>query len=262
VPSQSESKGPKFVLVVKSPTVFVEERAAGTARRDHLVAATGGIDKPVAAATLVTFATPQASPSELDLESIDEIARLAARDGCEVLVWARADAPGRISEAQRRANELKVRAVRAGSLRDSQVVIRITTKAGGQGIDVMVSALRETAIPAALPAATPSSGPTLASGERGKHQIRDAMGVAQQAIEDCVGAHMQKGRLQRAEGMLRLSLSLEGKVQSVRADGAALSSRTLDACLKAASEKWQFPSAPAQYTVDVPVTVVKSGGTS
>jgi hypothetical protein len=243
-----------FVMVVKSPTAIVKERS-GAAPTGAPLSAGVAVEKAVAAATVVTFPSPAATLSELDRETIDNIARLAAKESCEVLIWARAKDPSLMAEAQRRAGDIKARVVASGPLPDRQVVTRITTRPGAQGVDVVVSALRESA----RPAAAASGGVPLESGEGGKRQIREAVQAAQPLIEGCIGEHIEAKRLQRAEGTLKLTVSSQGKVQTVRAVGADLGSEALDACLAASSAKWQFPSAEAEYVVDVPITVVRGG---
>ena len=109
------------------------------------------------------------------------------------------------------------------------------------------------------PARRWASAMRLGSGEGGKRQIREAVQAAQPLIEGCIGEHIEAKRLQRAEGTLKLTVSSQGKVQTVRAVGADLGSEALDACLAASSAKWQFPSAEAEYVVDVPITVVRGG---
>jgi hypothetical protein len=161
-----------------------------------------------------------------------------------------------MAEAQRRAGDIKARVIASGPLPDRQVVTRITTRPGAQGVDVVVSALRETARPAAAPI---SGAAALEAGEGGKRQIREAVQIAQPSIEGCIGEHIQARRLQRAEGVLKLTVSSQGRVQGVRAVGADLGSEALDACLAASAAKWQFPSAEAEYVVDVPITVVSGG---
>ena len=245
-----------FVMVVKSPTAIV--KGAGAAATAAPVAAGAAVEKAVAAATVVAFAGSTATLSELDRESIDNIAKLAAKEQCEVLVWARAKDPSLLGEAQRRAADLKARVVQVGPVPERLVVTRVTTRPGAQGVDVVVSALRDTAKPAA--AAAPGV-PTLESGEGGKRQIREAVQAAQPLIEGCLGEHIQAKRLPRAEGTLKLGISPQGRVQSVRAVGADLGSDALDACLATSAARWQFPSAEGEYVVDVPITVVQGGGT-
>ena len=212
----------------------------------------------MAAATVVAFPMPASTISELDRETIDNIARLAARENCEVLIWARAKDPSMMAEAQRRATDLRARAIASGPLPERQVVTRITTRPGAQGVDVVVSARRETAKPAAAHSA--AGAQPLETGESGKRQIREAVQAAHPLIEGCVGDHLQAKKLQRAEGTLKLTISAQGRVRSARAIGADLGSDTLDACLASSPAKWQFPTADAEYVVDVPITIVQGGG--
>jgi hypothetical protein len=262
-PAEAKPAAPKdkavFVMVVKSPTAIVKERGAASAAPSASPLSAGvAVEKAVAAATVVAFPTPASTLSELDRETIDNIARLAARENCEVLIWARAKDPSLMAEAQRRATDIKSRVIATGPLPDKQVVTRITTRPGAQGVDVVVSALRETARPAAAPV---TGAPPLETGESGKRQIREAVQAAQPLIEGCIGEHIQAKKLQRAEGVLKLTISAQGKVQAARAIGADLGSETLDACLASSSAKWQFPTAEAEYVVDVPITVVQGGAT-
>ncbi len=163
-----------------------------------------------------------------------------------------------MGEAQRRANDLRARVVATGPVPERMVQTRITTRPGSPGVDVVVSALRDTARPAA--AAAPGAG-SLEPGEGGKRQIREAVQAAQPLIESCLGEHIQARRQQRAEGSLKLTISPQGRVRSVRAVGADLGSDALDACLAASAARWTFPSADAEYQVEVPITVVQGGAT-
>jgi hypothetical protein len=264
-PPPTDAKAPAakdkavFVMVVKSPTAIVKERAAGPSSPSGPVIQPGAaVEKAVAAAAVVMFPTPATQLSELDRETIDNIARLAAKEGCEVLIWARAKEPGLMAEAQRRAAEIKTRVMSVGQLDQGRIVTRITTRPGAQGVDVVVSALRETARPAAAPAATPAA-PKLLPGEGGKRQLREAVQAAQHLIETCVGEHLTRGRKQRAEGVLKLSVSAEGRVTRAATGGGDLAGDELETCLGAAAAQWQFPSADAEYVVDVPITVVTGG---
>jgi hypothetical protein len=78
-------------------------------------------------------------------------------------------------------------------------------------------------------------------------------------IETCVGEHLGRGRRQRAEGVLKLTVSPAGRVTRAATGGGDLAGDELEACLGAASAQWQFPSADAEYVVDVPITVVSGG---
>jgi hypothetical protein len=249
-----------FVMVVKSPTAIVKERAGTPAAPGAAALAQGtAVEKAVAAATVVTFASPTAQLSELDRETIDNIAKLAAREHCELLIWARAKDPGLMSEAQRRAAEIKTRVLAAAPLAERQVVTRITTRPGAQGVDVVVSALRETAKPVAAAPAVKAG--QLEQGEAGKRQVREAVQAAQPSIEACVGDLMEQKKLPRAEGSLKLTISAAGKVTKVLAGDGDLAGPGLSECLGAASGGWTFPPSDAEYVVDVPITVIR-GGTS
>lgn len=253
-----------FVMVVKSPTAIVKERGAAAAAPQAASALHPGVavEKAVAAATVVTFPTTASQLSELDRETIDNIAKLAAREKCELLIWARAKDPNLMAEAQRRADEIKARVIATGPLDAKQVVTRITTRPGAQGVDVVVSALRETAKPAgAAPAPSRSSAPALQSGESGKRQIREAVQAAQPSIEACIGEHIEHKKLQRAEGSLKLSISTEGRVTKVTTGGSDLAGTDIEDCLTRASAAWTFPAADAGYAVDVPITVMRGGNT-
>lgn len=262
-PADAKAGPPKekavFVMVVKSPTAIVKERAGAAATAAPGAALHPGIvvEKAVAAATVVMFAAPSSQLSELDREAIDNIAKLAAKERCELLIWARAKDPSLMGEAQRRANELRTHVIASGPLDSKQVVTRITTRPGAQAVDVVVSALRETAKPAA-PAAAPAA-PSLLSGETGKRQIREAVQAAQPSIEACVGEIISQKSLLRAEGVLKLTVSAQGRVTKVLAAEGDLSGTTLEECLGGASRSWLFPPAEAEYVVDVPITVIRGG---
>jgi hypothetical protein len=254
---------------VKSPTSIVKERASAPSAAGAGAAIHPGVavEKAVAAATVVTFPTPASQLSELDRETIDNIARLAAKEQCELLIWARAKDPGLMAEAQRRASEIKSRVIASGPLADKQVVTRITTRPGAQGVDVVVSALRETArpsAPAATAAPTPvaasgaAAGPALQSGEAGKRQIRESVQSAQASIEGCVADMMEQRKLARAEGVLKLTISNAGKVSNVASQGD-LAGTGVAECLGTASGTWIFPHSDAEYVVDVPITVIRGG---
>jgi hypothetical protein len=250
---------PVFVMVVKAPTAIVKERAGGAAG-----AAAGGsssgvaVEKAVIAATVVMFPTPTTQLSELDRETLDNIAKLAAKSGGELLIWARAKDPSLVAEAERRAAEIRARASTAGPLDAGRITTRITMRPGAQGVDVVVSALRETAKPPDAAPETGAAGTRLQSGESGKRQIRDAVQSAQPSIEACVGEHLQRKRLQRGEGTLKVTVSPQGRVRKTTA-GADFAGDEIEACLTAASATWLFPTAEGEYVVDVPITVMSGG---
>ncbi|HET8542586.1 MAG TPA: AgmX/PglI C-terminal domain-containing protein [Anaeromyxobacter sp.] len=249
-----------FVMVVKSPTAIMKEKSAAPGGQPAAAPVHAGVavEKAVAAATIVAFPTPASQLSELDRETLENIAKLAAKDRCELLIWARAKDPNLMTEAQRRATEIKTLVLAAAKLDPAQVVTRITTRPGAQGVDVVVSALRETSRPAAAAAPAPAA-PALLSAESGKRQIREAVQAAQASIEACVGDHLRKRRLQRAEGVLKLTVSTQGRVVKIGTAGGDLAGDELETCLGGASSQWQFPTAEGEYVVDVPITVMTGG---
>lgn len=268
-PAQPKDKA-VFVMVVKSPTAIMKEpvaKDAGVARREAVHPGVA-VEKAVAAATVVTFSSPSARLSELDRETIDGIARLAAREGCELLIWARAKDPANMTEAIRRSEEIKGYVINTASLSPKQVVTRITTRPGAQGVDVVVSALRESG-KAGHPAPAPAPAPggeaparqadKLAGGETTRRQIRDAVIAVQPSIERCVGDQMLRRGLSRAEGTLKLTVNAQGRVTGTATGGGQLGGPELEECLRAASAAWLFPPADAEYVVDVPITVVRGG---
>jgi hypothetical protein len=147
-------------------------------------------------------------------------------------------------------------------LADRQVVTRITTRPGAQGVDVVVSALRESARPGAAGAAVAAPAARagqLESGEGGKRQIREAVQAAQPSIEACVGELMEQKKLARAEGSLKLTVSAAGKVLKVRSGDGDLGGAGVAECLSSASGGWTFPPADVEYVVEVPITVIRGG---
>lgn len=251
-----------FVMVVKSPTAIMKANGgaagAGNAQREALHPGVA-VEKAVAAATVISFATPASRLSELDRETIDGIARLAARENCEVLVWARAKDPSLMNEANRRADEVKTLVVNLGNLPPKQVVTRITTRPGALGVDVVVSALREAGKARGETNGEAAPADRLAAGETGKRQLRDAVVAVQPAIERCVSEQMTRRGLTSAEGSLKLTIGPAGRITSTQVGNGDLGGADLEACLKGSSATWQFPSADAEYVVDVPITVVGGG---
>ncbi len=259
-----------FVMVVKSPTAIMKEPAAaapGAGERREAVHPGVGVEKAVAAATVVTFISPASQLSELDREAIDGIARLAAREGAEVLIWARAKDASLMSEATRRSEEIKGYVMATASLSPKQVVTRITTRPGALGVDVVVSALREgsalqggagSAPAAPAPAPAPAQD-KLTSTETGRRRIRDAVLAVQPSIEDCISDQMIRGALKSAEGTLKLTVSAPGRVTGVSTEAGPLAGPELEECLRQASTAWAFPPADAEYEVSVPLTVVGAG---
>jgi len=251
-----------FVMVVKTPTAIVKEgKPASAAPSPSSALQPGGaVEKAVAAATVVAFPTPASQLSELDRETIDNIVKLAANEGCELLIWARAKDPSFMAEAQRRAAEIRERATSVGSLHANQIVTRITTRPGAQGVEIVISALRETAKPAGAAAAPARpAGPALAGGESGKRQIREAVQAAQRSIEACIGERLTTTKVQRAEGVLKITVSTRGEVANIATSGGDLAGEQLEGCLTRASASWRFPSADTNYAVDVPISVVRGG---
>jgi hypothetical protein len=249
-----------FVMVVKSPTSIVKGRASASSPAPASAPLHSGVvvEKVVAGATVVTFPTPASQLSELDLETVDKIARLAAKDSCELMIWARAKDPSLQGEAQRRAAEIKARVMASGPLDEKQVTTRITIRPAAKGVDVVVTALRESATPApATPAApSPQDAVSLESGEAGKRQIRETIQAAQASIEACVGEVMEQRKLTRAEAVLKLTVSPSGKVSKVASEGD-VSGAAVGECLGASAAGWPFPRADAEYVVDVPITVIR-----
>lgn len=259
-----------FVMVVKSPTAVMKTPAApapGVQERRDAVHPGVGADKSVAAATVVTFTTPSSQLSELDREAIDGIARLAAREGAEVLIWARAKDASLMSEATRRSEEIRGYVMSTASLSPGQVVTRITTRPGAQGVDVVVSALREGSALQGGAAPTPSAPApvpapvqeNLTTSETGRRRIRDAVLAVQPSIEDCVSDQMIRRALKSAEGTLRLTVSAPGRVTAVTTEAGPLAGPELDECLGQAAAAWAFPPGEAEYEVSVPLTVVGAG---
>lgn len=261
-----------FVMVVKSPTAVVKDGAAPAAAgaQAEPVVPGSAVERAVAAAAVVSFPSPSSTLSELDAEAIEGVARLAARERCELLVWARAKDPAAMAEAQRRAAEIRSRVLAAAALEERQVVTRITTRPGAPGVDVVVSALRDR--PYAGPAGAPASGsapaqaapaavaPGFVGTETGRRLIRAAVVAAQPSIEACVAMQLETGQLARADGVLQLHVTVgpDGRPARVTT-GGDVTSATLDACLQAAAASWRFPATGAEYDVDVPISLLRRG---
>ncbi|HUL57664.1 MAG TPA: AgmX/PglI C-terminal domain-containing protein, partial [Anaeromyxobacteraceae bacterium] len=263
-----------FVMVVKSPTAIMKEqppKPAGTAEVPAPLHPGVAVEKAVAAATVVYFPTPSAQLSELDREGLENIARLAAREGCEVLVWARAKDPGLMSEASRRSTEIKNLLLKAAPVADKQIVTRITTRPGAQGVDVVVSALR--AQPAAAPvpvkADAPAGAPApalarppgqeLGTGETARRQLREAVQAHQNDIERCIGTELARRRIQSADVLLKLVVGGDGVVRRAEISEGPLAVEEVRSCLGAVAKTWRFPQTGSEYVVDVPITVVAPG---
>lgn len=265
-----------FVMVVKSPTTVVKEGAAAPAGAPQPPAETVhpgvAVEKAVAAAAVVSFPTPASRISELDREAIESVARLAARERCELLVWARAKDPAAMAEAQRRAAELRAVVMAAAKLQERQVVTRVTTRPGSVGVDVVVSALRDRPVAGAAPvpagapapagAAPAAPAQAGATSETTRRLIRSAVLAAQPSIEACLSQQLDSGQLTRADGVLqlRVTVGLDGRPLRVSTAGGDVRGPTLDACLQAASSSWRFPATGAEYDVDVPISLIRRGG--
>lgn len=256
-----------FVMVVKSPTAILKDSAqkaqapadAGAAAPFHAGVA---VEKAVAAATVLYFPTPAAQISELDREGLQNIARVAAQDGCEVLVWARAKDPSLMPEATRRSSEIKALVMKLAPVQEKQIVTRITTRPGAQGVDVVVSALRGQqggGGAEAAPAAAPAPAAALGTGETAKRQLREAVQANQRDIERCIGLELVMRKLDSAEVLLKLTVDAAGKVTRASVDEGPLAGEEVRACLGAAAKRWAFPQTGAEYAVDVPITVVAPG---
>jgi hypothetical protein len=140
------------------------------------------------------------------------------------------------------------------------VVTRITTRAGADGVDVVVSALRETSEPATArgPTAGPAA-PALLPGESGKRQLRDALVAVQPSIVACVAEQLQRYRLERADATLTLSVSAAGKATKVATSGGDLAGSEVDECLGRAAAAWTLPAGDGGYAADVPITAIRTG---
>ncbi len=264
VPSVRRRAGakPAMVLVVKPPTSIVKGKPAGPAAPGASRPALHpgvAVEKAVAAATVVYFPNPGQPMRELDREAVESIARLAAREGAEVLVWARAQNPGLMSEAARRAEELKILVAKAGPVPEERVVTRITTRPAAAGVDVVVSALREQG-QAGGAAGAAEGPPVLLEGETGKRQLREALLQYRPELESCVEAEMRRQGLASAEAVLRIGVDRKGRVSQLSTASAQLAGADLEQCLRAAAQGWQLPAADADYVVEVPMTLVGPTG--
>jgi hypothetical protein len=252
-----------FVMVVRSPTAILRtgpgRPAAGDAGRQAPHVPGIPVERAVAAATVVTFAGARDRISELDRETIDGLAQLAARESCEVLVWARAKDANLMREATRRADEVKALIVSLGNLPPQQVVTRTTTRPGAQGVDVVISALREGGRAPGDVGAPVAPGGRLMVGETAKRQVRDAVVAAQASIERCASDLMVRRGLTHADGTLKLTVAPSGRVTGALAGQGELGGGEFEACLQPAAASWQFPPTDGEYVVEVPITVVGAG---
>jgi hypothetical protein len=204
------------------------------------------VDREVVAAATVPFASPRAELGTLEREGVVEVARLAEREGDDVLIWARASDPAQLEEATRRADELRELVVRAGGLPARRVETRVTTRPGGAALEVVVSALHG------------GSSPAEPAGGAPRRAVRDAVRTAQPSIEACAGEQAARLGAARAEAPLRIAIRADGGVRAVSAADGDLAADGLDACLRKAAPAWRFPAAGAEYEVDVPVAAIRA----
>jgi hypothetical protein len=225
-------------LLVKPPTSIT--RGA--------VAATPAAGERATTAAALAVLGAGGTIKDADRESIVAVARQAARSGEEILVWARAQNPGLIEEAARRAEEVKALVVAEG-VPAGRVNTRATLRPSGRGVDVVVSAQRATSeAPATL----------LQPGEAGRRQVREALLGVRADVERCARGELLRRGLARAEIVLSLAVEPGGKVVSAAA-GAPFGGGEMDACLAQAAPGWTFPGGDAGYTAEVPVTVLQEG---
>jgi hypothetical protein len=263
-PAEPRAPAPRermaIAVVVKAPTALVRGRSPGAAPSGAGGARHPGltVDRAVAAATVVSYPTQASSLSELDVEAVDRIAKLAARERCELLLWARARDASALPEAERRASELRTRVLAAGPLDGRQVVTRLTTRAGAPGVDVVVSALRDAAGAAGAGAPGPSRPPAAAleAGESGKRQVREAVQAAQASMEPCLGDHLEARKLRRAAGFLKLEVTAAGTISRLES-GGDLAGTEVEECLGRAAARWALPGGDAGYAVDLPLAVFR-----
>ncbi|HSN89707.1 MAG TPA: hypothetical protein VLS93_00630, partial [Anaeromyxobacteraceae bacterium] len=252
-----------FAMVVNAPrSIRAETLPPGPGTKPPVV-----VERSLAGATVVSFPSPRAKISERDREAVESLARLAADQGLDVAVWARAPEPDRLPEATRRAEEVRALVRRAGKLPAGRVSMRVTTRPGAEGVEVVVSALRSSrsdeepppppAPGGAAPAPAPAPAP-LGKGENARRRVREAVRAVQPALQACLAPVAQRRGTARAEGVLRITVDGKGKVKAVSAAGD-LSGEEVEACLRAAAAGWTFPAGARSYSVDVPVTLVREG---
>jgi hypothetical protein len=102
------------------------------------------------------------------------------------------------------------------------------------------------------------AGPAAAPGEAPR-DAREALLAHRRDVERCVEAELARLRIVRADGVLRVRVAATGRVAAATYEpdlGAPLG----DECLAEAARAWTLPAAPAPYSVDVPITVVATGG--
>jgi hypothetical protein len=166
-------------------------------------------------------------------------------------------------EATRRSNEIKSLLVKAAGVPEKQIVTRITTRPGAQGVDVVVSALRAQQGPAPAAAAPRAAeipaGGELRAGETGRKQLREAVQARQADIERCIGFELVLRRIDQADVQLRLTIDPQGRPSKVEVGAGPLASEDVRACISAAAKTWTFPRSGSEYAIEVPITVVAPG---
>jgi hypothetical protein len=250
-PARSASAG--IAMIVRQPTSIALTGSTATAPAAPATSGDVG-EKTVAAAAFVQLPVARQALKDEDRDSVGNVAKVVARDGGEVLVWARAQNPSLIEEASRRAEELKAFVVTAGPLPSTIVKTRVTVRPSTTGVDVVVSALRSERRTSSADAAD-----KLAAGEAGKRQIRDAMKQFGPEIAGCLEAEIAQRGLQRADAVLKLKVDARGRVIDVVSAQGDLSGPPIDACLRRGSVAWRLPVMDGEYAFEVPVTAVLSG---
>jgi len=247
--------GPSTIaMIVKPPTAPVFTGPSQAASAPPPTRADSG-DKTVLAAAFVALPVAGQALTPEDRDSVANIAKLVAREGGEVVVWARAQSSGLIEEASRRAEELKALAVAAGPLSATIVQTRVTIRPSTTGVDVVVSALRSERRAEPPPA---DGANKLQTGEAGKRQIRDAISQYRPEIGGCVEAELARRAIQRVDLVLKLKIDARGRIADVASERGEVSGAELDACLRRGSVSWRLPATDGEYAVEVPVTAVVS----
>ena len=106
-----------------------------------------GASADMLAAAVILLPSADQPLAARDRDAVAEMARLAAKEKVELLVWARAQNPGLMETAARRAEEIKGVAAAAG-LPASRIGTRVTLRPSTEGVDVVVSPVRAPAPPA------------------------------------------------------------------------------------------------------------------
>jgi len=249
--------GPASVATIVKPPAALEFLGAGPATSTPLpTRAESSGEKTVLAAAFVALPVAGQAVTLEDRESVANVAKLVAREGGEVVVWARAQSSALIEEASRRAEELKALAVTAGPLSATVVQTRVTIRPSTTGVDVVVSALRSERRAEPPPAGGVEK---LQRGETGKRQIRDAVSQYRPEIGGCIEAEIARRGLQRADVLLKLRIDARGRIADLASAQGEVSGPELDACLRRGSVSWRLPATDGEYAVEVPVTAVISG---